>query len=191
MKALLATVALTVLSLPAFAQQTLPLQANNAELPAKCRDKPVPARVDGHAYAMDGDTIAVVGLPPHIRIWGIQAAELRDKEKGERVTGMQARAALEDLLNNAGHRVQCRPTKWDRYCRLVAFCEAQQMEDANGVLRTPQDLGWRLLDLGLAYGFYLDDVIPDRPELSLFYASAEAQARKERRGLWPQWLGEK
>lgn len=195
--ALLAAVLAAIAALPASAQHGLeistekrPLQADNAQLPKDCRDTPVPVRIEGHAYAGDGDTITMIGLSKRIRIWGVQAPELRTQAKAETVPGMRARARLEDLLEQAGHLTSCQVAKWDRYCRYVAYCEALQMGDSLGLVRTPQDVGWRLLDEGLAYGFYLDDAFPGRPELSNWYASAEAKARAAGRGLWPEWLGQ-
>lgn len=197
-KAALLAVWAAMIALPAAAQtgakissETRPLQANNAELPAACRGQAVPVTIEGLAYAGDGDTITMIGLRQRIRIWGVQAPELRDKTGVETVPGMRSRAVAEDLLDKAAHRVICQPTKWDRYCRYVALCEAQQSADQAGVQRTPQDIGMRLLEAGAAYGFYLDDAFPGRPELSNWYASAEAKARKERKGLWPTWLGER
>lgn len=196
--AFLGAVLAALLTLPAAAQpaptissETRPLQANNAELPAACRDKPVPVRIEGQAYASDGDTITMAGLKPRIRIWGVQAAELRDKAAAETVPGMRARALVVDLLDRAGNKVECQPAKWDRYCRYVAYCEARQAADQVGLARTQQDIGARLLDAGLAYSFYLDDTFPGHPQLSNWYASFEVKARQERKGLWPAWLGEK
>ena len=190
----LAAVLVALAALPAAAEteirissETRPLQPDNASLPPACRDQPVPVRIEGHAYAGDGDTITLIGLKHRVRIWGIQAAELRDKDKAETVPGMRARARLEDLLDQADHATVCQPTKWDRYCRYVAVCETAPNADKAAAL----DVGRRLLDDGLAYGFYLDDPVPGRPELSNAYARAEATARQAKRGLWPYWLGEK
>jgi hypothetical protein len=41
------------------------------------------------------------------------------------------------------------------------------------------------------YGFTLDKTLTWEPRDSQRYATAEAQARNERRGLWKKWLGEK
>lgn len=181
MKASLAAVALTALALPAI--------AHAKDLPTTCRDKPVPELVVGEAFSIDGDTIAIAGKP-HIRIWGIQAPELRDKKTGqETVPGMRARAALEELLKPARHQVSCAPTKWDRYCRLVAICDTAYPSKA--IYAESIELGWTMLDAGLAYGFYLDDAVAGRNDLSRSYATAESMARAERRGLWKEWLGEK
>jgi endonuclease YncB( thermonuclease family) len=140
----------------------------------------LPKPFDGMAFAINGDTLAVVGLRPHVRIWGIQAPELRDKDKQETVPGMRARAALDDLLTPAGHKIHCNPDKWDRDCRIVALCVAKTT-----------DIGGRMIDNGMAYGFGLDDVDKADVPLSLSYAESEASARKDMRGLWPEWLGKK
>jgi endonuclease YncB( thermonuclease family) len=42
-----------------------------------------------------------------------------------------------------------------------------------------------------AYGLYLDETLPGEPRASQRYATAEAEARKQRQGLWKEWLGEK
>ncbi len=166
--------------------QTPPQQSNSAELPAACRELPVPAAFEAEAYAIDGDTLAFVGLKPHVRIWGIQAPELRDRDNLETVPGMRSRAALEDLVATAARKLSCRPTQWDRYCRLVAVCNARTQ---NALAST--DLGLNMLSLGMAYGFYLDaDAIAGLPDLSRLYASHEAAARKNRIGLWPIWMGD-
>src|SRR5215218_922009 len=58
----------------------------------------LPGKWEGIAFAIDGATLAGAGLKPSIRLWGIQAPELRDKDKQETAPGMRARAAVEDLL---------------------------------------------------------------------------------------------
>ncbi len=184
MKPFLLAAALAALSHPALAQ-TSPRKASSPSEAADCaaQQGALPETWKGQAYAIDGDTLAGVGLKPHIRIWGIQAPELRDGSKAERIAGMRARAALEDLLEPADHKVRCRVTKFDRYCRLVAQCTVEGTPDG--------DLAGALLAAGVAYGFYLDEVLPWEPRASQRYASAEAEARKQRRGLWKEWLGEK
>jgi len=126
-----------------------------------------------------------IGLKSHIRLWGLQTGELRDRQSGlETPSGMQARAALEDMLEKGEHKVKCRPARWDRECRLVAQCLVETSPSAI-------DLGGYMLASGMAYGFHLDEVLPWEPRASQRYAGAEAEARKARRGLWPVWLGEK
>lgn len=140
----------------------------------------LPKPFDGVAFAITGDTLAVVGLRPHVRLWGIQAPGLRDKDKQETVPGMRARAALDNLLTPAGRKIHCNPDKWDRDCRIVALCVAKTT-----------DIGGRMIDNGMAYGFDLADVDKADVPLSLSYAESEAAARQEMRGLWPEWLGKK
>lgn len=141
----------------------------------------------GVAFAIDGDTMAGRGLKPHIRIWGIQAPELRDKDKDETAPGMRARAALADMLT--GNEVTCAFTKYDRYCRAVGICSVLKGNPLEG--ETTVQLGHRLLSDGMAYGFYLDDTPPNRPDLGQRYDRAEFAARVRRTGLWPLWLREK
>lgn len=183
MKSLSLAAALTALLCPVVAL------AQPRELPAACRDKPVPTAITGEAYAIDGDTLAIA-VQPHIRVWGIQAPELKDKTTGqETVAGMRARAHIEELLAPSRRQVRCTPTKWDRYCRLVAMCDTRFGGAAP--YAEPADLGWSMLAAGQAYGFYLDDAVAGQPELSRNYAAAESMARAQRRGLWKDWLGEK
>lgn len=179
---LAALAVLVALPVPMTAQAREPEQ-----LPAKCRDKPVPAAFEADAFAMDGDTIGVVGIDYAVRVWGVQAAELRDKQTGqETAAGMIGRAALADILADAGQRVRIEPTKWDRYCRAVAIVSARPKQVGDTV-----DVAEVLLRRGVAYGFWLDDAVKDRQQLGVQYAAAEATARKARVGLWKDWLGEK
>lgn len=164
--AALVVTGMAALAAPAFAQKTKECGA-------------LPAPYAGVAFAGDGDTIVGVSPYPAIRLWGMNAPELRDAQKGETVPGMKARALVADLLAAAGHKVACQPIEWDGYCRIVASCAT-----ATGV-----DLTRAVLEAGLAYGFYLGKH-PDRIETAIAYSTAEAAARKERRGLWKAWLGE-
>jgi endonuclease YncB( thermonuclease family) len=146
----------------------------------------LPAAWEGQVYAIDGNTVAGVGLKPHIRLWGIQAPELRDAAKGETVAGMRARAALEDLLEQADHKVKCRATRFDRNCSMVAQC---QVEGAK--LPAAVDIGMAMIAAGYAYGSSLEETLPWEQRAGQRYSTAEAEARKQRRGLWKEWLGEK
>lgn len=145
----------------------------------------LPKEWSGEAYVIDGMTLGGSGLKPSLRLWGIQAAELRDRQSGaETVAGMRVRAALADLLEQAGHKVKCRMVRWDRECRAVAQCLAETSP-------APLDLGGYLLASGLAYAVHLDEALPWEARAGQRYAGAEAEARKAKRGLWPVWLGEK
>lgn len=184
MKGLFLAAALAVIAMPAIAQPAPRKAATTQPDSADCAAMgTLPATWEGNAYAIDGGSLGGVGLKPRIRIWGIQAPELRDVAKAETVAGMRARAALEDLLEQAGHKVKCRATKFDQYCRIVAQCS---LDDGRG-----GDIGGALIAAGMAYGFNLDETLPWESRASQRYATAEAGARKERRGLWKEWLGEK
>jgi endonuclease YncB( thermonuclease family) len=141
---------------------------------------PLPTTFEGTAFTGDGDTIYGVGFKPGIRVWGMNAPELRDAQKEETVAGMQARARTADLLAEAGHKARCEPIEWDGYCRVVAVCTT-----ATGV-----DITLDLLQHGLAYGFYLGRH-PDKVDLALKYSMAEYEARKAKAGLWPYWMGQR
>lgn len=157
-----------------------------------CRDRPVPSLVEGQAFAVDGDTLAFPGQP-RVRLWGIQAPELRDKAtRQETPAGMAARAALaERIAALAEPSVRCHPVKWDRWCRLVATCAAPAFGEP---VRTDQDIAATMLLDGWAYGFMLDDPLRGREAegvaLARRYAALEAQARRARAGLWREWLRE-
>ena len=150
----------------------------------------LPEKWEGIAFAIDGSTLAGAGLKPHIHLWGIQAPELRDKDKIETVPGMRARAAVEDLLLAGERRVTCRSSKFDRTCRIVAQCTVT-LESPRGSVPAPHDLSLRLLEDGLAYSFYLDETLPWDKTANERYGYHEALARQARKGLWPMWLGEK
>jgi endonuclease YncB( thermonuclease family) len=189
MKSLLVAAVLAAVALPAMAQPA-PRKPAPAATPAAPSDTPdcaamgaLAATWNGQVYAIDGDTLAGVGLKPHIRLWGIEAPELRDGAKAESIAGMRARAALEDLLEQSGHKVKCRALKFDRDCHMVAQCS---LDDAQA-----GDIGSGLIAAGMVYGFHLEETLPWESRASQRYATAEAEARKQRRGLWKDWLGER
>jgi endonuclease YncB( thermonuclease family) len=145
----------------------------------------LPKEWSGEAFAVDGTTLGGIGLKPLLRLWGIQASDLHDRQSGqETVSGMRARAALEDMLDKAEHKVKCRVARWDRECRAVAQCTVETGP-------TPLDLGGYLIASGYSYGFHLEEALPWEQRAGQRYAGAEAEARKTKRGLWPVWLGEK
>lgn len=176
MKTPMLAAAIAALPLAVAAQEVADQRPRPAQTGRDCGA--LPGTFEGHAFSGDGDTIYGVGYGPPIRLWGVQAPELRDSGKGETVPGMRTRAALEDLFAVADWKVRCEPRKFDRYCRVVASCTAGD-----------KDVSLELLRAGLAYGFWLSDAAG--PGTSVTYARAEAEARRERRGLWKMWLGEK
>ncbi len=189
MKALFLALLFLAAAGPADAQQRKPPPETDkgADKPPDCAATMgvLPKDWTGEAYALDGVTLGGVGLKPPLRLWGLQAAELRDRQSGrETVAGMRARAALEDMLDKGGHKVKCRTARWDRECRVVVQCMVE-------VTPAPIDLGGYLIASGLAWGSHLEEALPWEPRAGQRYAGAEAEARKAGRGLWPVWLGEK
>jgi len=174
--------ALALLVTGAVAQ---PAAAQSSAKPTDCAAThgPLPSGWSGTAFAIDGDTLAGVGLKPRIRIWGIQAPELRDKRTGqETVPGMRSRAFLVDMLAVAENRVSCRVHKFDRYCRLVAQCVSAKIEPS-------VEVGQNMIAAGYAYGYWLEDALPWDADAGRRYDAAENRARRERAGLWPTWAG--
>jgi endonuclease YncB( thermonuclease family) len=154
------------------------------------RQGPMPKTWEGLAFATDGDSLAGIGLKPPLRLWGMRAPQLRDKDEQETVPGMRARAALEDMLTASDHNVSCRIHGWDGVCRLVAQC-AITAEWPTGSKAQSHDLALRLVEDGLAYGFGLDDALAWDKDASAKIAHFEALARQARKGLWPIWLGDR
>ena len=109
-------------------------------------------KIEGIAWALDGDTLAMLAggqRTPDIRLWGIQAPELRDRRSGiENPAGMHALAALKGKID--GEPIVCRAIEWDRYCRAVATC------DHRG-----DDIGKFMLTIGMSYLFTRYALRPD------------------------------
>jgi endonuclease YncB( thermonuclease family) len=150
----------------------------------------LPEKWEGVAFAIDGGTLAGAGLKPRIRLWGIQAPELRGNDRQETTHGMRARAAVEDLLLAGDRRVTCRSSTFDRTCYMVAQCTVT-IESPRGSPPAPQDISLRLLEDGFAYGVHLDGTLPWDKSANERYGYHEGLARQARKGLWPVWLGEK
>jgi len=146
----------------------------------------VPKSWEGTAYAVSGDTLAGVDFKPPLKLWGIRAPALGG-EPG--VPAMRARAALEDMLTSAEHKVSCRMVAFDRDCRALAQCTVSA-EWPSGSKAQPHDLAVRLVEDGFAYGFGLEAPPPWDKDASARIAHFEAISRQARKGLWPEWLGE-
>ena len=151
----------------------------------------LPKDWQGEAYAMSGDTLAGVGLKPHVRLWGIKAPEMgNDLGRPESGPAMRARAALEDMLVSGEHKIACRMTGWDRLCRAVAQCTITAAWPT-GSQPQPHDLAARLAEDGWAFGFDLNLVPEWDKDAGEKIAHFESLARQARKGLWLDWLGEK
>ena len=124
--------------------------------------------LSGQAEVIDGDTIAIQGIGPRIRLYAIDTPEgqqtCRD-EAGERyLCGSRAAEALASLIGRSG-RVECQEEDRDRYGRIVAVCSTSERELNAEMVRQ----GWALEYSEYSDGRYTDD---------------QEEARQARRGLW-------
>lgn len=132
---------------------------------------PAPAaeRIEGRATVVDGDTLAIEGTKPRIRMYGIDAPESSqtcDDASGKRyLCGGRAAQYLADLIGRSG-RVTCFEEDRDRYGRIVAECATP----GNVVLNAEMvKAGW-----AIEYKQYSDGR----------YDQEEAAAKAAKRGIW-------
>lgn len=117
----------------------------------------------GLATIVDGDTITVEGH--RVRLWGIDAPEAQqrcEKMAAGYACGAEATKFLAALTSEK--EVSCRVKTVDRYQRSVAICAVDG-----------QDIGAEMVRAGWALAFI---------RYSSDYATVEADARENRRGLW-------
>ncbi|WP_082766313.1 thermonuclease family protein [Paramesorhizobium deserti] len=122
---------------------------------------PLPGRGPpaGPAYVIDGDTLIIDGR--HIRLQGIDAPEMKQicrRQERDYDCGVEARNEMKKLIG--GRAVRCSASRNDRYNRLLGDCRVGELDLNRAMVET----GW-----AVAYGHY---------------ASEEAVARRERRGIW-------
>jgi endonuclease YncB( thermonuclease family) len=120
--------------------------------------------IAGQAWVVDGDSLRIAGVA--IRLEGIDAPEwdqsCTDSEGRSWLCGRAASRQLRDRIR--GQALTCRPRARDRYGRVVAICALADGSDVNA---------WLVRQgLAVASGY------------SALYASEEAAARDERRGIW-------
>ena len=129
-------------------------------------DSPMTATV---MQVVDGDTlrISVEGFEIPVRLWGIDAPEMTQKE------GVGALRQLEKLTPE-GSRAQIHPVSQDRYGRMVAVV-------SNG---TGYAVNFEMVARGWAYHYRQYD---PRPAGCL--AEAERVARDSRMGVWQGGAG--
>lgn len=114
----------------------------------------------GAARVIDGDSLEFSG--EQVRLKGIDAPEGRQfcQRDGARwACGAAAAAALRKLIG--GHHVTCRGGEFDRYGRLLAYCDVEGVEINRQMVRD----GW-----ALSYGGA--------------YLGEEQAAKAAKRGLW-------
>jgi endonuclease YncB( thermonuclease family) len=113
--------------------------------------------------AIDGDSLR--SGKEDIRLLGIDAVELyqtcRDERGREWACGREAHAQLRAIVGNG--KVNCTSTSRDRYGRALSKCSAGEIADISEAM----------VRAGYAVNFMGTD-----------YASAEAEARTAKRGIW-------
>lgn len=155
--------ALILLGIYALMQYFVPHWMDNDTYNSTAYNRePVPAKLSGRANALrinDGDTITLQGQ--RIRLKGMDTPETEQSctlQGKVYACGRSATAVLRKLIGN--QTVTCTSDGRDRYNRILAFCKAGDT-DLN---RTLVEQGW-----AVSYGLYQRE---------------EAQARKDKRGLW-------
>lgn len=120
----------------------------------------------------DGDTVTLVtpeGTKLRVRLYGIDAPEIRHEKVPGQPFGKEATAALELLV--LGRRVTVDIVDIDAHRRMVGIVHRSGMDINRAMIR--KGYAW-------AYRRYLSS-----PYASL-YIDAENEAREKRRGLWRQ-----
>ena len=129
---------------------------------------PAPAFADdliGQASVIDGDTVEIHRT--RIRLWGIDAPEsdqfCRDEDGHLYRCGQKTSNALFDFI--ARHPVECVEVDRDRYKRAVSVCTVGGADIADWLVRNGLALDWPQYSKG-------------------DYAAAQAEAKREHRGMW-------
>ncbi|MBE2241308.1 MAG: thermonuclease family protein [Burkholderiaceae bacterium] len=104
--------------------------------------------LSGPATVIDGDTLVVAGH--HVRIWGIDAPELRQtcgRPGGAQwPCGESARDALVRLVG--GERVVCQSNTHDKYGRDIARCRVGTLDVGANLVRDGWALDWSRYSVG-------------------------------------------
>jgi endonuclease YncB( thermonuclease family) len=95
------------------------------------------------ASVHDGDTLTLSGSK--VRIWGIDAPELKQKCGGS-ACGVVARDALQELVK--GRVVTCVQKDRDRYQRVVSSCQVSGADLGEQMVRSGNALDYRRYSLG-------------------------------------------
>lgn len=124
-----------------------------------------PAQVTGPARVVDGDTFSVGA--ERVRLWGVDAPEGRQVCQNAQAQGYACGDVARDQLVGliGGRAVRCEVRDRDPYGRAVSRCLAGSTDVGEAMVRA----GWAIDYVQFSRGAY---------------ASAEAEARQARRGLW-------
>lgn len=124
-----------------------------------------PAELTGFARVVDGDTFSLGA--ERVRLWGVDAPEGRqvcqDSQGRGYACGDVARDQLSRLIG--GQAVRCEVRDRDPYGRAVSRCWVGSTDLGAALVRAGWAVDYRAFSRGA-------------------YASAEADARQTRRGLW-------
>jgi endonuclease YncB( thermonuclease family) len=119
----------------------------------------------GQASVIDGDTLEIHGT--RIRVFGIDAPEsdqlCRDEDSDLYRCGQKASNALFNFI--ARRPVECVEVDRDRYRRAVSVCTVGGTDIADWLVRNGLALDWPQYSKG-------------------DYGAAQAEAKREQRGLW-------
>lgn len=131
-------------STAAFAGAVLAALLALAPAPAPAAEWPTGQSRTGVAVALDGDTLWMWVVPDidvdrddgpvAVRLWGIDAPEMRDWPLGAR-----ARAFVDDLVRDKS--LACTKRGTDRYARAIARCHVEGDADAD-IGRAIVAAGW-------------------------------------------------
>ncbi len=124
------------------------------------------ATLQGRAYVIDGDTVAIDGQ--RIRLSGIDAPE-RAQRCGDWACGKAAKAALGSLVRGA--EVRCEIEGQDWYRRALATC----WRAANNVQSGAINVNSWMVESGFAIAYR---------KYSKRYVAQEDEARARGRGIW-------
>jgi endonuclease YncB( thermonuclease family) len=119
----------------------------------------------GQASIIDGDTVEIHNS--RIRVFGIDAPEsdqlCRNEESELYRCGQKASNALFEYINR--RPLNCVEVDRDRYGRIVGVCSVEGADVADWLVRNGFALDWPKYSKGA-------------------YASAQAKAQQEQRGMW-------
>ena len=119
----------------------------------------------GQASVIDGDTIEIHGA--RVRIFGIDAPEsdqlCHDARSYQYRCGQKASNALLEFIDR--RPVDCVEVDRDRYKRAVSVCTVGGTDIADWLVRNGLALDWPQYSKGA-------------------YAAAQAEAKREQRGMW-------
>lgn len=111
---------------------------------------------------IDGDTFDINGT--RVRLWGIDAPEMRQTCTNGYQAGIQASATLTALLSGRS-QLACDQVDTDRYGRVIAICRFGELDVAAELVRAGMAMDWPRYSNGA-------------------YSTHQAEAINAGRGIW-------